>query len=131
MPAHRKPTKLLIAGGTAKKNPARIRARAAEPVNDGTDLRQIPAPPHLSAAQRQIWTATARQLPEGVAMATDALAFEALVRLIERSRESHAPQWVAGRMLNFLRSFGMTPATRGAVRPLANAPNSFGALRDA
>jgi len=130
----RKPTQLHVVSGTAKQHPERMKAREAEPVSDGADLRDLPAPAHIKDRQlRKIWDEEKRKLHPRVATENDATAFEALVRLtaVMRSGEMVAAEYA--RLKAYLGEFGMTPASRSKVSQ-GKAPEQkkgFAALKGA
>lgn len=128
----RKPTRLLILNGSAKAHPSRMRARANEPAL-ADDLRDLQPPFHLSPALRAIWTDLQSCLHAGVAGSPDALAFEALVRLVAKMRTGTANAAMFARLGSLLGEFSLTPASRSRVAALATPerPTGFAALKDA
>lgn len=127
MPNRRKPTKILELAGAFKHNPARGRERAAEPVSNAPISE---APPRLEATEREIWNEIRGQLVEGVALESDAIAFETLVKLVAAMRRGALDAKEMGHLVRLFGLFGMTPADRSRVSvPTGAKPkNSFAAL---
>lgn len=111
----RKPTQLHVVSGTAKVHPERMREREAEPVVDGTDLREMDAPDHLDKMHAALWNELRVQLHARVASQHDSSAFEALVRLVMIMRTGQAAAADYARLQAYLGEFGMTPASRSKV----------------
>lgn len=111
MPRPRKPTRLHILSGSAKRHPERIRNRKHEPPVD-TCLREIDPPSHLSKAHKQLWLELRDGLSPFVAGESDMLAFEFLVRCAHMLRTGTMPPAFGARLLALLRAFGLTPSTR-------------------
>lgn len=129
----RKPTQLHIVSGAAKKDPQRMKAREAEPVEIDGDLKEAAPPVHLDAELKRLWKELQRHLHPRVSGGQDAIAFEALVRLVKvlRSGEMVAAEYA--RLQAYLGEFGMTPASRSKVAQ-GKAPEQkrgFAALKGA
>jgi hypothetical protein len=128
----RKPTHLHLISGSAKKHPDRIAGREAEPSDLGRDLRDTPAPHHLSKPLAKLWDELRTHLHPRVAGQADAIAFEALVRLVARLRSGEAVAADHARLQSYLGAFGLTPASRSNVsqgKP-PQQPRGFAALKD-
>lgn len=116
MPANRKPTEVLKLVGAGKKNPARLRERAGEPT-DNDPLGDPPA--YLMATEREIWGVLKDQLVEGVALASDRMAFEVLCRLVGLMQTNGIGGMEVGQIAQMNKlfvAFGMTPADRSRVK---------------
>ncbi len=112
MARQRKPTALHEIEGTT--NTTRHRDRAREPKAGGS----LGAPPNnWKAPGRALWYELRKQIPEGVATASDRAAFELLVLLFGHVRA--APEDLSPAMASQLRSalamFGLSPASRAAL----------------
>ncbi len=129
----RKPTQLHVISGSAKTNPERMKAREAEPVVEGFDLRDCPAPDHLDEAHRKTWDEVRRITHARVASEPDIIALEALVRLVVVMRSGDAVAADYARLQAYLGEFGMTPASRSKVAQgkKPEAKKGFAALRGA
>lgn len=129
----RKPTQLHIVSGTAKAHPERMKEREAEPVVDGADLRDLPAPDHLDKMHAALWDELRAQLHARVASEHDATAFEALVRLVMIMRTGQAAAADFARLQAYLGEFGLTPASRSKVAQgkRAEQKKGFAALKSA
>jgi hypothetical protein len=116
MPRPRKPTTVLKLVGAGKKNPARLRERADEPI----DNNPLGAPPkRLMPTERKIWSELQAELVEGVALASDRQAFEVLVRLLGMMRTNGIAAMEGAQlsqMNKLFTLFGMTPADRSRVK---------------
>jgi hypothetical protein len=123
----RKPTTILELVGRLKHDPATRRARANEPTDNGP-LGDAPA--RLNASQREVWDELKGTLVEGVALVSDASAFEGLVWLEEKRRRNDitGPELSLWKQLHSL--FGKTPADRSRVSVPKAGPkaNPFGKL---
>src|SRR3990167_205184 len=83
MPNPRKPTKILSLTGRLKHDKKRFADREYEPVNN----RPLgPPPARLNAALKETWLELQGVLVEGVALVSDAPAFDSMVRLVFRER---------------------------------------------
>lgn len=127
----RKPTHLHVVSGSAKKHPDRMRERKDEPEQAGTDLRDTPAPDHLNEDLAKLWNELRGHLHARVSSEQDAIAFEALVRLVQTMRGGSAVAADYARLQAFLGEFGMTPAARSKVAQTkkADQPKGFAALK--
>lgn len=127
----RKPTELHVISGAAAKHPDRMRDRENEPVSEGVDLRDAPAPEHLPEALASIWEEVAGLLHARVASAADLIALEALVRLVGVMRSGQAVAADYARLQAYLGEFGMTPASRSKVAQskAPEAKRGFAALK--
>lgn len=127
----RKPTQLHIVSGSAQKHPDRMREREDEPVVDGVDLREADAPDHLDGLHKDLWNELKAQLHARVASDQDAVAFEALVRLVMIMRLGKATAAEFARLQAYLGEFGMTPASRSKVSQSRKSEQKkgFGALK--
>ena len=112
MARQRKPTALHEIEGTL--NTTRHRDRAREPKASGS----IGAPPNdWKAPGRSLWYELRKQVPPGVATASDKAAFEILVRLIGHVRanpDNLTPAWAA-QIRCMLAAFGLTPSSRATL----------------
>jgi P27 family predicted phage terminase small subunit len=151
MPAHRKPTAVLEAAGALDRNPGRHADRLNEPkpkLGAGTK------PPSLSPEASAHWDELSAMLTESRVLSIDdsvALAMlcedYAAWRIAQNKvnsaskadRESRVHDRDLARLhkahnklLDLLRDFGMTPASRSKVQAIPKDPkkNSFGALAD-
>lgn len=127
MPRPRKPTKVLDLTGRLKHNPKRYRDRLNEPVHNAP----LGGPPdHLPPTEREIWAELAKQLVEGVALASDRAAFETLTRLVSMERAGQIQGKDRGHLLRLYQMFGMSPSDRSRVSAPApaKAGNPFGNL---
>jgi phage terminase small subunit len=111
----RKPTQLHVISGAAKAHPERMRERADEPEVSSVDLREAPAPDHLDKLHAELWEELKVLLHARVASDHDAIAFEALVRLVMTMRLGNAAAADYARLQAYLGEFGMTPASRSKV----------------
>jgi len=123
----RKPTTILHLNGALRKNAKRYADRADEPI-DNEPLGDPPS--HLQPTEAAVWHEIKGQMVEGVALASDRLAFEMLCRLVGAVRTSGVDALDgAGRaqMTKLLASFGLTPADRSRVKapPSAKKGNPF------
>jgi phage terminase small subunit len=116
MGRHRLPTHLHVISGAAREHPDRMRKRSEEPVALG-ELKDQPAPDHLPEDLRGIWNEVRGLLHSNVAGTADAIAFEALVRIIAKIRSGEARAADYARLQGFLAEFGMTPAARSRIAP--------------
>ncbi len=112
MARQRKPTALHEIQGT--RNTTRHRDRGNEPKAGGS----LGAPPNnWKAPGRSLWYELRKQIPEGVATASDRAAFELLVLLFGHIRA--APEDLSPAMASQLRSalamFGLSPSSRAAL----------------
>ena len=112
MARQRKPTALHEIEGTT--NSTRHRNRGNEPKAGGS----LGAPPsNWKAPGRALWYELRKQIPAGVATASDKAAFELLVLLFGHVRA--APEELSPAMASQLRSalamFGLSPASRAAL----------------
>lgn len=105
----RKPTPSALK--LVKNNPGRRPLNKNEPQADG----KIGAPPNdWPALGRRLWYELRKQIPEGVATASDRAAFELLVRLfahVRASPENLTPS-LAAQIRCLLGEFGCTPSSR-------------------
>src|SRR4051812_32567298 len=108
----RKPTQLHVISGSAQKHPDRMREREAEPVPEGNDLRDLPAPDHLDETHAKLWEELRHHLHARTSGEQDSVAFEALVRLVAVMRLGRAVAADFARLQAYLGEFGMTPASR-------------------
>lgn len=108
-----------------------MRERVAEPELAGSDLRDTPAPKHLDAPLTALWDELRDTLHARVSGWHDAIAFEALVRLVALMRSGDAVAADYARLQAYLGEFGMTPASRSKVAQGARdgSPKGFAALR--
>lgn len=129
----RKPTQLHVVSGTAKVHPERMREREAEPTEVDGDLRETEAPEHLDEDLAKLWTELRGHLHARISGAQDAVAFEALVRLVKIMRSGEAVAADYARLQAYLGEFGMTPASRSKVAQTKKpeAKKGFGALKAA
>lgn len=127
----RKPTQLHVVSGSAKKHPDRMRDRTGEPVLQGGDLRDARPPKHLDKEHAALWNELRRHLHARVSSDQDAIAFEALVRLVGVMRSGGAAAADYARLQAYLGEFGMTPASRSKVAQAKkpDAPKGFAALK--
>lgn len=112
MPAVRKPTAVLEAAGSFKKN--RARTRKGEP---DTGRGVGPAPEWLDETERAMWDEIVGDCAPGVFQSSDRVALTAMARLLAEFR--HTPALFGARkyalLLTFLARFGMTPSDRSRV----------------
>lgn len=108
----RKPTTVLELTGRLKHNRKRYQDRAREPV-ENTPLGDPPT--RLGATEREVWDELKGRLVEGVALNSDATAFEGLVMLEARRRENRVTGSELALWKQLLSLFGMTPADRSRV----------------
>lgn len=129
----RKPTELHVISGSAKVHPERMRERQSEPELGTIDLREAPAPDHLDKLHSALWDELKVLLHARVASEHDAIAFEALVRLVMTMRLGNAAAADFARLQAYLGEFGMTPASRSKVSQgkRAEEKKGFAALRSA
>lgn len=128
----RKPTQLHVISGSAQKHPDRMREREDEPSIVG-DLREQEAPDHLDKLHADLWNELRGHLHARVSSDEDAIAFEALVRLVMVMRTGKAVAADYARLQAYLGEFGMTPASRSKVsqaKPVQQK-KGFGALKAA
>lgn len=127
----RKPTQLHVVSGSAKKHPDRMRERADEPEVATLDLREAEAPEHLDKLHKDLWNELKALLHARVASDHDAIAFEALVRLVMTMRLGNSAAADYARLQAYLGEFGMTPASRSKVSQgkKAEEKKGFAALR--
>ncbi|NCT68089.1 MAG: hypothetical protein GXC76_10665 [Rhodanobacteraceae bacterium] len=119
MPRPRKPTSLHILSGTADHNPARMRERAAEPIDD----RPLGPPPEsMRPDQRAAWLEIERLAP-WLAYA-DRIAVEVTAVLLARFRVDPGtmPPALLTRLETLLGRLGLTPSDRSRVR--AQSPSA-------
>lgn len=93
----------------------------------------MPAPAHLDKQHAALWVELQRQLHARVASFQDAIAFEALVRLVQVMRSGEAVAADYARLQAYLGEFGMTPAARSKVAQgkKQDAVKGFAALKAA
>lgn len=129
----RKPTQLHVISGSAKKHPDRMREREGEPAVEGADLRDMEAPDHLDRMHADLWNELRGHLHARVSSDQDAIAFEALVRLVMVMRLGNAAAADYARLQAYLGEFGMTPASRSKVSQAKRSEQKkgFGALKAA
>lgn len=112
MPAVRKPTAVLDAGGAFENHPSR--ARKHEP-DTGRGIG--PAPDYMTPEQGQIWDEIVSNCAAGVFQSSDRLMMEALCVLVAEFRAD--PGGFGGRkyqqLVTFLARCGMTPSDRSRV----------------
>ena len=127
----RKPTQLHVVSGSAAKHPDRMRERENEPEAGDTDLRTAEPPQHLDAKLKKLWREIRSHLHARVAAEQDAIALEALVRLVDLMRTGEARAAEYARLQAMLGEFGMTPASRSKVSQskTPEEKKGFGALR--
>jgi hypothetical protein len=113
MPTPRKPTAILDLTGRLRHDPQRARARANEPVRN----EPLGNPPtRLNAALQEVWREILGKLVVGVALESDAMAFESLVRMVFKERDKGELNGPDGARLDRLYArFGMTPSDRSRV----------------
>lgn len=126
----RKPTQLHVVSGAAKKHPDRMRERQDEPAVSG-DLAGMEPPLHLDKALAKLWREIRGHLHARVAGAQDIIAFEALVRLVDKMRSGEMVAAEYARLQAYLGEFGMTPAARSKVAQARkpDEPKGFAALK--
>ncbi len=108
----RKPTKLLVISGSAKKHPDRMAARAGEP----KPIKELGPPPRgLDEAERKIWKELVARIPKGVAKDCDTYIVELTVRLTAKMRRNELNASGVSQLRGCLQSLGMTPADRSRV----------------
>ena len=107
----RKSSAAMEASGSFDRDPAR---RRVDPKADGN----LGKPPkHLTAERAKIWRELVKTMPEGVGAAADRIAFEVLVSLADKFRNSDRGL-SSSELTNFtslLGKFGLTPASRSNV----------------
>lgn len=112
MPAVRKATAVLEAGGAFERNPAR--ARHEEP-NTGRGIG--PAPDHLTELARQVWDEIVGDCAPGVFQSSDRTMMGCLATLVAEFRDD--PGAFGGRkyqtLMALLARCGMTPSDRSRV----------------
>jgi hypothetical protein len=112
VPAARKPTAKLEAGGAFKNHPSRARKR--EP-NTGRGIG--PAPDHLAEDERKVWDEIVGNCAAGVYQSSDRPMMEMLCRLFADFRRD--PAGFGGRkyqtLVTLLSRCGMTPSDRSRV----------------
>ena len=112
MARQRKPTALHAIENTT--NVTRHRDRAREPKATGS----LGAPPSSwKAPGRALWYELRKQIPAGVATASDKAAFELLVLLMGhvRAEPADVSPAMAAQLRCALSMFGMSPASRAAL----------------
>jgi len=112
MPAPRKPTQILSLTGRLAHDKKRYRNRKDEPTENGP--LGDPAP-HLPPTERELWKEIAGLLVPGVALASDRLAFEGLVRMAAKLRDNTIGVGERTQLFKMFERFGMTPADRSRV----------------
>lgn len=117
----RKPTAVLEMSGAFRHNPARKRARAAEPKVLGS-LGGPPAhflePSGVMNKYPEIWNELAAQVPPGVGSMSDRIQFETLVKVTAELRRPGTPKpALVTAQKEILKLFHMNPVSRagGAV----------------
>lgn len=125
----RKPTEILNLTGRLAHDGKRFADRKGEPVKNA----KLGGPPdRLEATERELWVEIKTKLVPGVALQSDAEAFEILVGLIARYRRKAITQGESGMLLKLLSVFGMTPADRSRVSAehgAAEAEDEWGELK--
>jgi len=81
--------------------------------NAGTTFAAPPS--HLDDTLRALWVEIAANLPPDAAAASDASAFELLVRLVDRMRGGGITASESSQLRQLLGEFGMTPVARRAL----------------
>jgi hypothetical protein len=118
----RKPTELLLASGTFRRD-RHARRRAAPKSDRGIG----DPPPSLGPDEAAAWVEFVGNAPEGVLTSADRVALEALARLIAKGRR---PGGLLGAELGHLRAllgeFGASPASRSRVLPAGPAAEPAG-----
>lgn len=123
MPKPRAPTNVLALRGAFKTNPARGRARAAEPPPDG----EIGDPPdHLSVEARACWVEIVGLAHAGTLCRGDRLIVEHGAQLLAQLR---ADDWkvhptLLVRWEGFLGRLGLTPSDRSKVSVRKGKPDA-------
>lgn len=126
----RKPTKLLLLTGTAKRNPGRLKGRAEQGA-DGVWRESGPESPPLAteppayfdAEERERWAELLRILPAGVPQERDQIAAEMIAQLWAGLRRRALDAKEMSLLCSLLGKFGMTPAERSKVGvPSAGKP---------
>lgn len=112
MAAPRKPSRILSLEGRFRHNPARGRARANEPIKNA---RLGDPPIRLSEGRQAVWREILGLLVPGVALQSDAIAFEEMVCLVARTREQWLEPKDRAQLIRLFTLFGMTPADRSRV----------------
>jgi phage terminase small subunit len=79
----------------------------------GTTL--VTPPSHLDEPLRGLWAELIASLPADAAAASDAAAFELLVRLVDRMRGGGITASESSQLRQLLAEFGMTPVARRAL----------------
>ncbi len=119
----RTPTNILKLRGADKKNPARLKARENEPVNNNP----VGNPPAwLNAAEKKAWKALVSECIDGVIGEADRSHVAMTSRLMVKMMEDTA----TGQELNLLNrclgQLGMTPTERTKLSiPKEKAKNRF------
>lgn len=115
MPRPRTPSNVLEMRGAFKKDPARGRARAKEPVAAG-DIGEPPA--HLAPEARACWVEIVALAHAGTLCSSDRLIVEHGAQLLAQLRtddwQVHPTLLI--RWEGFLARLGMTPADRSKVQ---------------
>jgi len=127
----RKPTNILALKGAFKKDPARLKKREGEPVDDNP----VGEPPmHLSENAKQAWNEIISTSIGGVLGQADRIAIEMAANALVKCRGLPGPGGEIAKitmsdqtlLFKYLSQFGMTPADRSKIRiPAKKKKNDF------
>jgi hypothetical protein len=110
MPAHRKPTEVLLLNGAFKHDPKRAR-----PIGPKADAPLGDPPPYFTETERACWLEAVGNAPAGVLTSADRFIVEIAARLIAKFRT----EWLTGpemaQLTRALARMGWTPADRSRV----------------
>ena len=120
MPARRKSAHELALSGAASINPGRYGGRGEVPTS-GTAFGYCPK--HLSPSQRDIWKELVSLAPRGLLTASDRMAVELAVRLIERSRAGGQKASEVAVLVTLMARLGMTPSDRQRLQITPQQPD--------
>lgn len=119
----RKPSNVLALHGAFKKDPARARAREAEPV---PVVELGPAPETFNALEKSAYDELVRKSHPGVMCDSDSVVVQMGAVLLAKLRADTQAFTAAefGRLQSVLASLGMTPADRSRVQVRKDAPKA-------
>ena len=117
----RKPTKLLLLNGAAKRNPGRLAGRATKAA-DGTWQENVQPtsglgdpPEYFDDDEKQRWADLVGIVPEGILTQMDRPSAELLCRLWARSRKGMASTSQERLLASLFGKFGLSPSERSRI----------------
>ena len=122
MPAHRKPTNLLLINGSINHDKKRYANRTTEPKPKG----KIGAPAKkLSSELKDAWKELVKLVPPGVLTSADRIILELTATLTVKMRSGLMSTGETTQLISCLARLGLTPADRSRVNV---DPSQGGAL---